>query len=95
MFPTKIRTLITYLLNNYSLICSQVFMHSLLCKSLHTHTKRTSKQTVGFPGVSDGKESCLQDRRPMFDPWVRKIPWRREWQLNQYSSLENSMDRGV
>ena len=25
------------------------------------------------------KESCLQFRRPEFDPWVRKIPWRREW----------------
>ena len=22
----------------------------------------------------------LQRRRPEFDPWVRKIPWRREWQ---------------
>ena len=22
---------------------------------------------------------CLQCRRPRFDPWVRKIPWRREW----------------
>ena len=22
----------------------------------------------------------LQCRRPSFDPWVRKIPWRREWQ---------------
>ena len=22
----------------------------------------------------------LQCRRPRFDPWVRKIPWRREWQ---------------
>ena len=22
----------------------------------------------------------LQCRRPMFDPWLRKIPWRREWQ---------------
>ena len=21
---------------------------------------------------------CLQRRRPRFDPWVRKIPWRRE-----------------
>ena len=20
-------------------------------------------------------------RRPRFDPWVRKIPWRRKWQL--------------
>jgi len=23
---------------------------------------------------------CLQCRRPRFDPWVRKIPWRRKWQ---------------
>ena len=22
---------------------------------------------------------CLQCRRPSFDPWVRKIPWRGEW----------------
>ena len=27
------------------------------------------------------KESiCLQCRRPGFDPWVGKIPWRRKWQ---------------
>ena len=25
------------------------------------------------------KRICLQCRRPRFDPWVRKIPWRREW----------------
>ena len=23
---------------------------------------------------------CLQGRRPGFDPWVGKIPWRRAWQ---------------
>ena len=22
---------------------------------------------------------CLQCRRPGFDPWVKKIPWRRKW----------------
>ena len=22
----------------------------------------------------------LQCRRPEFDPWIRKIPWRRKWQ---------------
>ena len=32
--------------------------------------------------------------RPRFDPWVRKICWRRKWQPLQYSSLQNSMDRG-
>ena len=33
-----------------------------------------------FPGGSDSKSICLQCRRPGFDPWVRKIPWRRKWQ---------------
>ena len=27
-----------------------------------------------------GKESACQCRRRGFDPWVRKIPWRRKWQ---------------
>ena len=35
---------------------------------------------------------CLQSRRPGFDPWVGKIPWRRERLPLQYSGLENSMD---
>ena len=35
----------------------------------------------GFPGGLDGKESASSaGRRPRFNPWVRKIPWRREWQ---------------
>ena len=34
----------------------------------------------GFPGSSSGKESTCQCRRRGFDPWVRKISWRREWQ---------------
>ena len=25
------------------------------------------------------KVSCLQRRRPKFNPWVRKIPWRKAW----------------
>ena len=34
----------------------------------------------GFPGGSDGKESTCSAGRPSFDPWVRKILWRRAWQ---------------
>ena len=33
-----------------------------------------------------------------FNPWVGKIPWRREWlpfSILQYSCLENSMDKGA
>ena len=35
---------------------------------------------MGYPGGSDGKNVCLQCWRPRFDPWVRKIPWKRKWQ---------------
>ena len=33
-----------------------------------------------LPGWLSGKESACQSRRHEFDPWVRKIPWRRKWQ---------------
>ena len=31
----------------------------------------------------------------MFNPWVRKIPWRRKWQPTPVFLLENPMDRGT
>ena len=37
---------------------------------------------VGFPGRANGKEPSNQYRsykRHRFNPWVRKIPWRRVW----------------
>ena len=36
-----------------------------------------------FPGGASGKEpdcQCWRYKRPGFDPWVGKIPWRRAWQ---------------
>ena len=39
---------------------------------------------VGFPGGASGKEpacQCMRHKRDRgFDPWARKIPWRRAWQ---------------
>ena len=35
---------------------------------------------VGVPWWPGGKEPVYQCKRPRFDPWVRKIPWRRKWQ---------------
>ena len=32
------------------------------------------------------------DMRHGFDPWVRKIPWRREWHPLQYSCLGESYE---
>ena len=37
----------------------------------------------GFPGGTSGKEpacQCRRLKRPSFNPWVRKTPWRRKWQ---------------
>ena len=31
--------------------------------------------------VAQWKRMCLLNRRCMFNPWVRKIPWRKKWQL--------------
>ena len=37
----------------------------------------------GLPRWLSGEESTCQSRRCGFDPWVRKIPWGREWQPTQ------------
>ena len=36
-----------------------------------------------FPAGASGKEltcQCRRHKRCRFDPWARKIPWRRKWQ---------------
>ena len=52
-------------------------------------------ESRGLPCWLSGKESTCQCRRHGFDPWVRKILWRRKWQPLHYSYLRNSMDRGA
>ena len=42
-----------------------------------------TKLKKGFPGGAGCKEStcqCRRHKRPGFDLWVGKIPWRRKWQ---------------
>ena len=43
--------------------------------------------SLGLPGWLRLWRICLLCRTPRFNPWVRKIPWRREWQPLQYSCL--------
>ena len=49
----------------------------------------------GLPRWHSGKETSCQCRRPGFDPWVGKIPWRRARLPTQCSCLENPMDRAA
>ena len=41
------------------------------------------KTKICFPGGASGKEptcQCRRHKRHGFNPWIRKIPWRRKWQ---------------
>ena len=49
----------------------------------------------GLPRSRTGKESTCQSRRHRFDPWVRKIPWRRKWQPAPVFCRGNPLDRGA
>ena len=42
--------------------------------------RQAVRLTKGLPWWLSGKEPTCQCRRCRFDPWVRKIPWRRKWQ---------------
>jgi len=51
----------------------------------------------GFPGGAGGKEPTCQWRRckrPGFNPWVGKIPWRRAWQPTPGFLLGESHGQG-
>ena len=54
----------------------------------------------GHMGLSrwlSGEFTCQRrrHRRHEFNPWVRKIPWRRKWQPTPVFLAENPMDRGA
>ena len=49
----------------------------------------------GLPLRLSGKESACQCKRHGFDPWVRKIPWRRKWQPTPLFLPGFSMNKGA
>ena len=76
------------------------------CQSIQLATGRIASNYVivsdnspwGFPAGASGKEptdQCRTRKRRGFDPWIRKVPWRRAWQPTPVQScLENTMDKG-
>ena len=50
---------------------------------------------MGFPGVSDSRESACNARDPGLIPGLERSPGEGNGSPLQYSCLENSMDRGV
>ena len=58
-------------------------LNFLLWVTASTATFWEGTQWYGLPRWLSGKEpacQCRSRRRCRFDPWVRKIPWRRKWQ---------------
>ena len=64
------------------------------CKELDTTEQLTELRlfcwlaglTRDIQGGASGNEStcqCRRYKRHVFNPWVRKIPWRRKWQPTQ------------
>ena len=47
------------------------------------------------PQLVKNAGDCLQCRRPGFDPWVGKVPWRRSGYPLQYSCLGDPKDQGT
>ena len=41
------------------------------------------------------KASAYNEGRPRFDPWVGKVPWRREWQPTPVFLPGDFHDRGA
>ena len=69
-------------------------MDSTLKEHFCKNAKFAGMLAVGFPCDSVGKKSaCKKCRRPGFDPWVGKIPWRRE--LATHSSILACKFRGL
>ena len=64
---------------------------------MHLHGSLWEVLVSNFPGGTSGKEptcQCRKCKRRSFDPWVKKIPWRRKWQPTPVLLPGESMDRG-
>ena len=59
------------------------------------HRKDMKLALLHFAGGSDGKKLCLQFRRHRFNPWVRKILWRRAWQPTPFLPGESHGQRSL
>ena len=95
--------LMTDLLCEFSLHHSLFVMSEQKCVSLVKSAPRSQGKTShgrthplyhflwGFPGGTSGEEpacQCRRRKRCSFDPWVRKIPWRRAQQPTPVFLLE-------
>ena len=51
--------------------------------------------SIVMAGTESSFNVCSLVHTSLFDPWVRKIPWRGKWQPTPVFCLGNSMNRGA
>ena len=56
-------------------------VHSIAKSQTQLSNWTTTKVRMSASQVAQWRRTHLPSRRHRFDPWVRKIPWRRKWQL--------------
>ena len=91
MFYKKVPNIISV-----ALLQKKMYSFNLIIRNYQTNPVWEPLSIImGFPSdaVKESACQCRRCKRHRFDPWVRKTPWRRAWQLIQYSCLENPMDR--
>ena len=88
LFPNKLALICILLIGWY---CRNIFWISayLVLTSNITYSEYCFC-SISFPSVSGVKESTYQRRKHGFDPWARKILWRRAWQPILVSLLGES-----
>ena len=62
------------------LVLKCIWIRSFSIRKCILHIQGLIKPLFGFSQWLRWLRVCLQCRRPQFDPWVRKIPWRRKLQ---------------
>ena len=70
-------------------ICICICVYVCVCVYIYIYIYRTSQVVL----MVENQPANAGDVRDGFNPWVRKIPWRRAWQPIQYSCLENPKER--
>ena len=68
-----------------------VLVYICLCMYVRTYIYGASQVAL----MIKNQPANAGNVRDRFDPWVRKILWRRAWQPIQYSCLENPTDRSL
>ena len=82
-YPKFIRNIISYVFKNRILLLRVVTSAQIMQRTFNIPFLSLFLKNNSYFRWCSGKESTCQCRRCKrcgFNPWVRKIPWRRKWQ---------------